>query len=151
MIDVYSYLQKYCETYNIDLLLDSTYGVNQLADNAIKDKEKVYCWLNIIESGNLSAKDDSANIIEVSRTIEVSFLKMVTKQDEGINYYPTLLELTGNAIELYSQMQQDLSYIGSGTYETGVDDLDKNVAICLLRFTLDEEQNPCYDADIIKG
>lgn len=129
----------------LDLITDSTSGLNTVADRNIFDKEDAHdkdvLFLNIAETGTLQTSD-TGRFVTVSHTYEIGLFKKCLKETDGDSYYEDSQYLLDQIVSLFIFMNKQL-VLTMGSYSNAIDQLDANTVCVRLQVSIDEKITIC--------
>ena len=143
MIDILQICKDFCEDNDLAFVLESPKGINISADQLMQDK--VLFWLNVIESGSIDM-DTYGDNVKHERNIEIVMFRDCNLEDEGEEYYRLLDTLRTLSVKFYVFMLNqgnDSDTFSSFMTENGVDQLDHNCVMQLIRFSVTEISPTC--------
>lgn len=132
MRDITDFLACYAEKHNMNLIVETTNGLNVDRDEPYtrghaNDRDCIF--YNIIESGVFNVISDRK--LQITHNYEIGFFKRCYKEVEGEEYYKDLKYLLNVITDLMKELYREYE-LSTATYDTGVDSLDDNdVAIRL--------------------
>ena len=145
MIDIRNICMEWAAENDLDLITDSTAGLNAVADRNISDREdaqdKDVLFLNIAETGTLQTTD-TGRFITVSHTYEIGLFKKCLKEIDGDAYYDDSQYLLGQVVSLFIYMSKRLD-LTMGSYSNAIDQLDSNNVCIRLQVSIDEKITIC--------
>lgn len=145
MIDIRNICLEWAMENGLDLITDSTAGLNAVADRNISDRgdaqDKDVLFLNIAETGTLQTAD-TGRFVTVSRTYEIGLFKKCLKETNGDSYYEDSQYLLSRAISLFIYMSKRLD-LTMGSYSNAIDQLDSNNVCVRLQVSIDEKITIC--------
>lgn len=143
-MSIVEFLEKWSKEHNLDLIIDTSYGLNVDRDENVADRgsneDRIGLFYNIIETGNFTVVSDRK--IQLSHNYEIGLLKRCYKETNGIEYYNDINLLLELLRSLFTAIYKDFELMSS-TYETAVDSLDNNNVIVKMNFSLTEVINLC--------
>lgn len=145
MIDIRNICMEWATENDLDLITDSTAGLNAIADRNISDREdaqdKDVLFLNIAETGTLQASD-TGRFVTVSHTYEIGLFKKCLKETDGDSYYEDSQYLLDQIVSLFIFMNKQLN-LTMGSYSNAIDQLDANTVCIRLQVSIDEKITIC--------
>lgn len=143
MIDILKICKDFCEDNDLVFLTETPKGVNISADQLMQ--EKVLFWLNVIESGSIGM-DTYGDQVRHERNIEIVLFRDCNLEDEGEEYYRLLDTLRTLSVKFYIYLLNngnDSDTFSQFMTENGVDQLDHNCVMQLIRFSVTEISPTC--------
>ncbi len=145
MIDIRNICMEWATENGLDLITDSTAGLNAIADRNISDREdaqdKDVLFLNIAETGTLQTSD-TGRFVTVSHTYEIGLFKKCLKETDGDSYYEDSQYLLDQIVSLFIFMNKRLN-LTMGSYSNAIDQLDANTVCIRLQASIDEKITIC--------
>lgn len=145
MIDIRNICMEWATENGLDLITDSTAGLNAVADRNISDREDAHdkdvLFLNIAETGTLQTAD-TGRFVTVSHTYEIGLFKKCLKETDGDSYYEDSQILLERVVSLFIYLSKQLE-LTMGSYSNAIDQLDTNTVCIRLQVSIDEKITIC--------
>ena len=145
MIDIRNICMEWAAENDLDLITDSTAGLNAVADRNISDREdaqdKDVLFLNIAETGTMQTTD-TGRFVTVSHTYEIGLFKKCLKEIDGDSYYEDSQILLERVVSLFIYLSKQLE-LTMGSYSNAIDQLDSNNVCIRLQVSIDEKITIC--------
>lgn len=141
MKDIKTFLEGFAEDNDLNLIVDTSSGLNVESDRNTSDRgsddDIDTIFLNVIESGSISSST-YGSIISITHSYEIGLIKKCIKQTDGPDYYDDTQYLISLAVKIYKAAVKEYDDISNCSYTTAVDQLDSNNVIVKLMFDIIE-------------
>lgn len=141
MKSIKDFINDFGEKYNLDIIIDTSYGLNVDRDDNIYDRDNIedknVLFLNVSESGTMSI-DEYGRRIFIERSFEIGFFKKCLKETDGVDYYNDTQYLLNIVTKFFRELTKEYN-VGYSSYNNGVDQLDSNNVAIRLQFTITDE------------
>lgn len=144
MIDLAVLSAQYAAENDMFWLLEYPSGANVQLDQFANGKQEFALYHNIIERCQMRPSVSMRTNV-LTRTVEFCiFKKSITKDDQGINYHPIIMECSNLAVDFANWLgsQQGIT-MDSYVIETGIDTNDATLVMARLTTTIIEKQTLC--------
>lgn len=145
MIDIRNICLEWATENGLDLITDSTAGLNAVADRNISDREdardKDVLFLNIAETTVMQMLE-GGRIMTVEHTYELGLFKKCLKETDGDAYYDDNQHLLEQVISLFQYLSKKLN-VTYGSTSNAVDQLDSNNVCIRLQINVTERITVC--------
>ena len=145
MIDIRNICLEWATENGLDLITDSTAGLNAVSDRNISDREdaqdKDVLFLNIAETTIMQILE-GGRIMTVEHTYELGLFKKCLKETDGDSYYEDSQILLERVISLFQYLSKKLN-VAYGTTSNAFDQLDSNNVCIRLQVNATERITVC--------
>lgn len=145
MIDIRNICMEWATENGLDLITNSTTGLNVIADRNISDREdaqdKDVLFLNIAETTVMQMLE-GGRIMTVEHTYELGLFKKCLKETDGDSYYEDSQYLLERVISLFIYLSKQLN-ITYGSTSNAIDQLDTNTVCVRLQVNATERITVC--------